>query len=147
MDWNTGYLAINALVVPGWVLLIFLPQSRLTAGLVHSMLYPALMGSIYVAALIAGIFFGQATQGAGFDSMTGVMAAFDHPNGIIIGWTHYLVFDLFIGAWISRDSVRHSLPHLAVIPCLLATFLLGPVGLLAYLLLRLVVRKKISLQE
>jgi hypothetical protein len=147
MDWNNLYLAINALVLPGWALLIFLPRSKLTAGLVHSIIYPALMGSIYVAALAAGIFFGQSAEGGGFDSLAGVMTAFSHPNGIIIGWTHYLVFDLFVGAWIGRDAVRHSIPHLAVIPCLIGAFLLGPVGLLAYVLLRFVLRGKTSLAE
>lgn len=147
MDWADAYLLINALVVPGWALLIFLPRSKLTAGVVHSMLYPAVMGAIYVAALGAGIFLGQSADGAGFSSIDGVAAIFDHPNGIIIGWTHYLVFDLFVGAWIGRDAIRSKLPHLAVIPCLLGTFMFGPVGLLGYLLLRFSLRKKFSLQE
>ncbi len=147
MDWNQAYQLINALVVPGWALLIFLPRSRLTGALVHSMAYPAVMGAIYVAGLGAGIFLGQSAEGASFSSIEGVMAMFDHPNGIIIGWTHYLVFDLFVGAWIGRDAIRCNLPHLAVIPCLLGTFMFGPVGLLSYLLLRFLLRKKFSLQE
>ena len=45
---------------------------------------------------------------------------------------HYLAFDLFIGSWEVRDARRHGVPHVLVIPCLLMTFLLGPIGLLAY---------------
>ena len=147
MTWSNAYLLINALVLPGWALLIFLPRSKLTAGIVHSMLYPAMMGAIYTACLCASLFFGQSAQGASMSSIQGVMALFDHPNGIIIGWTHYLVFDLFVGAWIGRDANRANLPHLAVIPCLLGTFIFGPVGLLSYLLLRFMLRKKVSLVE
>ena len=49
---------------------------------------------------------------------------------------HYLVFDLFIGAWQTRDAARHGIPHGLVVPCLVLTFLLGPIGLLLYLALR-----------
>ncbi|MEO1135087.1 MAG: ABA4-like family protein [Pseudomonadota bacterium] len=142
MTWETAYLIINLLVLPAWAMLIFLPRSKLTNGLVHSAFYPVLMGAIYAAALIAGMFFGQSAEGGGFSTLGAVMAIFDHPNGVIIGWTHYLVFDLFVGAWIGRDAARLSMPHLLVIPCLLGAFIFGPVGLLLYLLMRGLVRGK-----
>ena len=132
--WGQTYHLINALVLPGWALLIFLPRSTVTAAVVHSMFYPALFGMIYVAGLCAAIFFGHSASGAGMSDIGGVMALFDHPNGIIIGWTHYLVFDLFVGAWIGRDAIRHAIPHYLVIPCLMGAFIFGPVGLLLYLL-------------
>ncbi|WP_425410642.1 ABA4-like family protein [Hyphococcus sp.] len=146
MDWNTAFLMINAAVLPAWFLLIFLPRSKLTAAAVHSAFYPAVMGAIYAGALGAGVFFGQSAQGAGFSSIEAVSAIFDHPNGVVIGWTHYLAFDLFVGAWIGRDAIRLAIPHAAVIPCLIGAFMFGPVGLLMYVLLRFMLRKKWSLQ-
>ncbi|MEZ5893993.1 MAG: ABA4-like family protein [Parvularculaceae bacterium] len=147
MTWENAYLAINALVLPGWALLILAPRLKLTALVVHSVFYPALLGSIYAACLAAGMFFGQSAEGAGFGDIGAVSAIFDHPNGVIIGWMHYLVFDLFVGAWIGRDAIRQNLPHLAVAPCLVGAFMFGPVGLLAYVLLRALMRKKFLLQE
>ncbi len=147
MSWSQAYLLLNASVLPAWALLIFLPKSKLTAGLVHSVLYPSLLGSVYLACLVAGIAFGQSAEGAGFSSIESVMAIFDHPNGVMIGWTHYLVFDLFVGAWIGREATREKLPHLAVVPCLLGAFMFGPVGLLLFVLLRFMLRKKVSLAE
>ena len=35
-----------------------------------------------------------------------------------------------------RDSQRNQIPHLVVIPCLIMTFLLGPIGLLFYFAIR-----------
>jgi hypothetical protein len=35
-----------------------------------------------------------------------------------------------------RDSQRNAIPHLVVIPCLIMTFLLGPIGLLFYFAIR-----------
>jgi len=63
------------------------------------------------------------------------------------GWIHYLAFDLFIGSWEVRDARRLKIPHLMVVPCLLGTFLLGPIGLLAYLCLRFGVRRQWMVDE
>ena len=147
MDWDFAFMAINAAVVPAWALLIFLPRSTLTTRLVHSVIYPALMGAIYIAGMIAAFAFGHSSGGVDFTSIEGVAAIFAHPNGVIIGWTHYLVFDLFVGAWIGRDAIRCGLPHLAIIPCLLGAFIFGPIGLFAYVLLRAAMRGKFSLAE
>ena len=65
-----------------------------------------------------------------------VMAIFDQPQTVVAAWLHYLIFDLFVGAWEVRDAARRGVPHLWVAPCLLLTFLFGPLGLLAYLSLR-----------
>jgi hypothetical protein len=48
----------------------------------------------------------------------------------------------------AKERQRRGMPHLAVAPCQFFTLLLGPVGLLAYLLLRLALGKgRLSLDE
>ena len=54
----------------------------------------------------------------------------------LAGWTHYLAFDLFIGAWEVRTARAERIPFLAVVPCLALTFLFGPAGYLAFSALR-----------
>ncbi len=54
---------------------------------------------------------------------------------VLAGWVHYLAFDLFIGSWQVRDARRNRVPFVLVVPCLVLTFLFGPIGLLLYLLL------------
>ena len=61
---------------------------------------------------------------------------FRNPWALLAGWTHYLAFDLFIGAWEVRDAQQRGVPHLLVVPALVLTFLLGPSGLLLYLTMR-----------
>ncbi len=75
------------------------------------------------------------------------MTLFEEPEAVMAGWIHYLVFDLFIGAWEVRDARRLKIPHLAVVPCLVLTFMLGPVGLLLYLILRWSMRRAFVLDE
>lgn len=147
MSWDILFTLVNAVVVPAWLLLVLAPNWRTTQLVVHSGIYPLVLGSVYAICLIASIFFGLSADDTGFTSIAAVSALFDHPNGVIIGWAHYLVFDLFVGAWIGRDAQRRGIPHLAAAPCLIATFLFGPVGLLAYILVRIGRGEGISLFE
>ena len=147
MTWNLAFQIMNVSVMPAWALLILLPRFGLTRWLVHSALYPVVFGVVYLALLIASIFFGYSAEGVGYSSIDAVAALFDHPNGVLTGWSHYLVFDLFVGAWIGRDALRNNINHIAVIPCFLLTYLFGPVGLLLYALLRALSGRGLSLNE
>ena len=73
-----------------------------------------------------------------FGSLDGVMKLFQSKALVTAGWVHYLAFDLMTGIWIKRNSVKYGIPHWLIIPCLFFTFMLGPVGLLLYLLIRLI---------
>jgi hypothetical protein len=66
---------------------------------------------------------------------------------VLGGWIHYLVFDLFIGAWIVRDAKRQSINHWITAPFLFATLMIGPAGLMSYLLLRLALKRTVTLTE
>lgn len=126
------------LVLPGWLLLIVAPRWRWTQRIATFVL------TLPLAALYLGLFLANWTPDVGFGSLDQVYAVFQNPAFVLIGWIHYLVFDLFIGAWEVRDARAQQIPHLAVIPCLVLTFLVGPIGLLLYLLLRLAIRRKIG---
>jgi membrane protein required for beta-lactamase induction len=61
---------------------------------------------------------------------------------LVAGWVHYLAFDLFVGNWMLINGRKHNVSHLALIPCLFFTFMLGPVGLLLYFIVRAIKTKK-----
>jgi hypothetical protein len=65
----------------------------------------------------------------------------------VAGWIHYLIFDLFVGAWEARDARRRGVPHLLLVPCLLATLMIGPVGLLLYVLVRFFSKRLLEFDE
>ncbi len=73
-----------------------------------------------------------------FGSLDGVMGLFQNKLLLTAGWVHYLAFDLVTGIWIKRNSLKYGISHWLVLPCLIFTFLLGPVGLLLYLLIRFI---------
>ena len=128
----------SRVVLPGWLLLVFLPRWKWTHRVV-GVLIPVLLGGLY--AVLFARFSG--TGEGGFDSLAGIRSLFESPWLLLAGWVHYLVFDLFVGAWEVRDSQRVGIHHLLVIPCMALTLMLGPVGLLLYLVLRAVIKRKI----
>jgi len=130
-------------VLPGWLLLALLPRWRWSARLVSSVLIPALLASVYLV-LIARSF---GSSDGGFGTLAEVQALFANRWVLVAGWIHYLAFDLFIGAWEVRDAQRIGLHHLLVVPCLGLTLMFGPVGLLLYLVLRALIKKRIWIDE
>jgi len=77
-----------------------------------------------------------------FGSLNGVMELFTNKTAVTAGWVHYLAFDLLTGIWIKKNAQKYNIHHLILIPCLLLTFMLGPIGLLLYLLVRAIKTKQ-----
>ncbi|MBD2768642.1 DUF4281 domain-containing protein [Hymenobacter sp. BT664] len=121
----------NQVASAGWLLLLLAPRWRGTRAVVLSGTLPLLLAAAYVG-LIGYQTFAHPAPGAGFGSLAQVAALFREPWALLAGWVHYLCFDLWVGAWETRDAQRRGVPPWALIPCLLATFLLGPLGLLLY---------------
>ena len=142
MDLELLFTVANLVPLPAWLLLVFAPRWKWTQRVAHSVLLPVLLGIAYALFL-----FGSMGGAGDFSSLQGVMALFDNPQTVLAGWIHYLVFDLFVGAWQVRDAQRLGINHLLVVPCLFFTLMFGPVGLLLYAVIRLVSKKQWSLDE
>ena len=144
MSPDTLFLICNYAVIPAWLLLLLLPNHRLTQLLVHAIWVPLLLGPFYIWALFFG---GPSPEGGGFGSLAAVMLLFQSPTAVLGGWIHYLVFDLFIGAWIVRDAARQGINHWLITPLLFATLMAGPAGLMLYLMLRFAMKSSYTLNE
>lgn len=129
------YLALNLGILPFWALLLVLPHARITEALVHSVALPLILGVTYMWLLGTALSL-PAPEGAGFSSLSGLMKLFTVEMALVAGWAHYLVFDMFVGAWEARDAQRVGLHHLLLAPCLLLTLAVGPIGLMLYILVR-----------
>ncbi|MFD2718524.1 ABA4-like family protein [Hymenobacter monticola] len=115
----------------GWLLLVLAPRWRGTRAVVLSGALPLLLAATYVA-VIGYQTLAHPAPGAGFSSLAQVAALFREPWALTAGWVHYLCFDMAVGIWESRDAEQRGVPHLLLLPCLVATFLLGPLGFLLY---------------
>lgn len=133
MPLETLFKAANYAVIPFWLLLVAAPRWSWTQRLVHGPVLLLLLTPIYAYMLFG---YAPTPEGMEFSTLYGVMIGFSAPQVVVAGWIHYLIFDLFVGAWETRDAQRRGVPHLLVIPCLIATLMIGPVGLLLYVVVR-----------
>jgi hypothetical protein len=127
----------NTGVLPAWVLLACFPRWKWTP-LLSGLVTPGILAILYVALLVSH--WGE--TGGNFDSIGGVKQLFSNDWVLLAGWIHYLAFDLFTGCWVARDARRLEISHVLVVPCLVLTLMFGPAGLLSYLILRFVLRRK-----
>ncbi|QIX60508.1 DUF4281 domain-containing protein [Hymenobacter sp. BT18] len=132
---ETLFSVANTAVLPAWLLLLLAPQWAVTRRLVRSGLWPLLLAALYAALLIGHYLGAQATEGS-FSTLGGVAALFQDPWALTAGWVHYLCFDLCVGIWEVQDAEQRQLPWYVRVPCLLLTFLVGPIGFLLYAILR-----------
>lgn len=137
MSPETLFSIVSTAIVPGWLLLVVAPRAWITKRTILSGLYPLVFAAVYL--VLIAVFYPGAP--GGFGSLADVDQLFRNPYLLLAGWVHYLAFDLFVGAWEVRDAAGRGIPHLALVPCLVLTFLFGPIGLLAYHGLRALVAR------
>ena len=126
----------SGLAMLGWLGLVFVPKWAPTRELIPSIVIPVMLALIYTFLMLS--FRDQAPADGGFGTLAEVKALFTVDALLLVGWIHYLAFDLFVGAWIVRDSQVHQINHFLILPCLFFTLIAGPLGLLIYLVLRTV---------
>jgi hypothetical protein len=136
MNAETIFSIANTTALLSWILLAVAPRWNWTKRIVWSAI-PLLLSAAYLILIV--LFFGQAE--GGFGTLADVMKLFTDKNVALAGWIHYLAFDLFVGSWEVKDAQERGISHWFVLPCLLLTFLLGPVGFLLYNIVRVFAAK------
>ncbi|MEM6762308.1 MAG: ABA4-like family protein [Pseudomonadota bacterium] len=132
MSLDLMFSMANGLAVLGWIGLLLSPFAPRWTDIVSGYAIPFVLAVVYAGLVI--LYFGDGE--GGFDTLDNVVLLFTQRELVLIGWLHYLAFDLFIGAWEARTARAEKIPFLLVVPCFVFTFLLGPVGLALFLILR-----------
>lgn len=132
MEAETAFQLMNVSVLPIWASWIAAPRSRVARRLAANAGIPLLLCGLYAGLLSALVL--QGGGGGGLD-FAGLRAGLASPLGFLAGWAHWLAFDLFVGAWVVRESGRLSVEPR---PYLVLVLLAGPLGLGAFLVRRVV---------
>lgn len=134
MTADVVFQVTNGLALCGWLVLVFavVRKNDWLRDHLAGFWWPIALGLLYAAIVVST--FGQAD--GGFDSLAHVKRLFASDWALLAGWIHYLAFDLFIGAWIARDAATKGLSRWWLLPIWPATFLFGPIGLLAFGIVR-----------
>ena len=130
---------VNLIAMPMWILMIVLPKWKLTRFLVDYKLIPLVLSLVYAWYIALTIQSGPAMD---FGSLEAVMNLFTAENALLAGWVHYLAFDLLVGMWMLDQNKTLGIHPLIMAPCLLGTFMLGPVGFLVFMAVRMIKMQK-----
>ncbi len=146
---ETLYMWINLGVLPFWFVLIMFPQSHLSRIFVTSIFPIFILSGVYIfilykSYLIGYDFDGNFTLYLGLDELSRL---FEDHLYIMIFWTHFIAINLFIGGWIVKDSQKFSINKVLLALPLILTYLIGPLGLFLYWIIRIFYAKRISLYE
>ena len=143
------YIWSNFGVLPFWLLLIIIPNSKITQFFVNSIIAPLILASAYVYVIYQNILLEEPVFEVfqmyfGLDNL---YTTFASESFLLVFWLHFLATNLFMGSWISRDSVRYNIPRKITFAPLVLTYLVGPIGLLFYWLFRIFYARKIILHD
>ncbi len=132
------FKAAHIVALVGWLALFFAPMR--TSALIST----ARLTSILLAATYTLLFLAsrrEASVLATNYTLDGVGVFFADPALRLLGWVHYLAFDLWVGTWEAEEANRIGLPHGFLLLSLVLTFLLGPVGLLTFMVFQALRRR------
>ena len=134
MTMATLFDASFLLVAPFWLLMIALPGWRVTQRVIASPWIAAPAAALYVALVVPGL--PGVLAAVSSPSLEAIAPMLGTPEGATVAWVHFLAFDLFVGRWVYLDARERGVSPWVASPLLFATLMVGPAGLLAYLVVR-----------
>ncbi len=146
---ETLYMWINLGVLPFWFILIIFPQSHLSRIFVTSIFPYLILSGLYIFILYKSYLTGYDFNGnfTLYLGLSELSRLFEDHLYIMIFWTHFIAINLFIGGWIVKDSQKFSINKVLLALPLITTYLIGPIGLFLYWIIRIFYAKRISLYE
>ena len=146
---ETLYMWINIGVLPFWFILIFFPQSHISRFFVTSIFPFFLLSGAYLFILYKSFLVGYDFDG-NFNLYLGLnelSRLFEDNLYVMMFWTHFIAINLFLGGWIVKDAQKFSINKVLLSIPLIIIYLIGPIGLFVYWLIRIFYAKRINLYE
>ena len=143
------YLWINFGILPFWLMLIIIPDSKFTTFFVNSVILPLILSTAYIYVIYQAILLEEPI----FDifkiylSLENLYTIFATESFLLVFWLHFLALNLFLGSWISRDGVKYNMPRGLVFVPLILVYFTGPLGLVLYWIIRVFYAKKLGLHD
>jgi hypothetical protein len=134
---ESAFSIANTIALGAWIVLILFHRRRWATDLVV-LVVVAILAVAYTG-LIAARWAGSS---GGFSTLGDVALLFSDRWLLLAGWLHYLAFDLLVGRWEAVDAASRGVRTWAVAPCMVLTFLFGPLGWLSYAVLRMAMPRR-----
>ena len=143
------YYWVNLGILPFWLILIFAPQSHVSRIFVTS-IFPILLLSVSYIFVLYKSYLGSFDFDNNFSLYLGIdniSNLFSNNNFLIMFWIHFISINLFTGGWIVKDSQKLFINKFLIVLPLIITYLIGPIGLFVYWLIRIFYARSINLYD
>ena len=140
------YYWVNLGVLPFWLILIFFPQSNFSRYFITSIFPVFILSGAYIFILYKS-YLSSYDFNSNFSlylSIDNLLELFKDKSYLMMFWIHFISINLFTGGWIVKDSQRLSINRFLVMIPLIITYLIGPMGLFVYWLIRIFYAKSIN---
>jgi len=143
------YLWTNFGILPFWIMLIIIPNSKVTQILINSVILPLILSLAYLYVIYQAILLDEPL----FDifklylSLDNLYTVFATESFLLVFWLHFLTLNLFLGSWVSRDGVKHNMSRGLVSFPLILIYFTGPLGLVLYWVIRIFYAKKLGFHD
>ena len=143
------FLYFNYGVIPFWLMMILIPNSRITKILVNSVIIPLILAITYVYVIYKTILLDESLLQIFqlYSNLDSLYTLFSIESFLLVFWLHFLALNLFLGSWIASDSVKYGMPRGLVFFPLILVYFTGPVGLVLYWFFRIFYAKKINFYD
>ncbi len=143
------YFWVNLGVLPFWLILIFFPSSIINKFFVTSILPILLLSGAYIFALYKSYLntYDFISNFELYLSISNLSNLFSNNLFLILFWIHFVSINLFIGGWMVRDSQKLLINKILVAFPLIITYLIGPLGVFIYWLIRIFYSKSVRLYD
>jgi len=143
------YMWANLGLIPFWLMLIIIPNSKFTQFFINSVILPLILSVTYVYIIYQTILLDEPVFDVfklylGLDNLYTLFAT---ESFLLVFWLHFLALNLFLGSWISRDAVKYNMSRIIVLLPLIFVYFTGPLGLVLYWLIRVFYAKKLGLHD
>jgi hypothetical protein len=143
------YLWINLSVLPFWIMLIVIPNSKVTRIFVNSIILPAILAGTYVYVVYQAILLDESI----FDifklylNLDNLYTVFATESFLLIFWIHFVSINLFLGSWVSVDGAKYNMSRVLVSFPLILIYFTGIIGIVLYWLIRVFYAKKLEFHD
>jgi len=143
------YYWVNLGALPFWLILIFFPNSKICRIFVTSIFPFLILSGAYIFILYKS-YLSSYDYSSNFElylNIDNLKNLLSNDYFLIMFWVHFISINLFTGGWIVKDSQKFTINKFLIIVPLVITYLIGPIGLIVYWLIRIFYAKSINLYD
>ena len=113
------YIWTNLGILPFWLMIIFIPNWKISHIFINSVILPLILAVAYVYVFYQAILLNEPILDIFrlFFSLDNLYTVFAAESFLLVFWLHFVTLNLFLGSWLSRDAIKYNISRsLTIVP-------------------------------